>query len=67
MPMPAVTLQNSTVHNNQNWGVRIAVSAETLAVVTIDLAFVVDGSYPWGFQSSAGTLMVKAPNIMNAR
>src|ERR1035437_4669196 len=28
MPIPAVTLQNSTVHNSQNWGVLIALDAE---------------------------------------
>ena len=31
MPMPAVTLQNSTTHSSQNCGVRIALAAETLA------------------------------------
>ena len=31
MPMPAVTLQNSTTHRNQNWGVRIACEARTRA------------------------------------
>ena len=38
IPMPAVTLQNSTVHSSQNCGVRIAFAAVTLAVVCIDLA-----------------------------
>ena len=31
--MPAVTLQNSTIHSSQNCGVRIAVAAVTSAVV----------------------------------
>src|SRR5262245_25459694 len=35
IPMPAVTLQNSTVHRSQNCGVRIARSAVTSAVVLI--------------------------------
>src|SRR5215208_2695075 len=39
IPMPAVTLQNSTTHSSQNCGVRIPFAAVTLAVVCIDLAF----------------------------
>src|SRR5918912_3211262 len=35
MPMPAVTLQNSTVHSSQNCGVLIAFVAVTLPVVII--------------------------------
>ena len=31
MPMPAVTLQNSTIHRNANCGVRIAPRARTSA------------------------------------
>src|SRR4051794_8183626 len=34
MPMPAVTLQNKTIHNNQKLRVRIAFAADTSAVVT---------------------------------
>src|SRR3954449_1466149 len=67
IPMPAVTLQNSTIHSSQNCGVRIALGAETLAVVTSDLDRTWAGSQPSGRQPSAGTRTVKAPNIMNAR
>src|SRR5690242_4394661 len=38
MPMPAVTLQNSTIQSSQNERVLIALAAETLAVVTSGLA-----------------------------
>src|SRR3954464_1757381 len=38
MPMPAVTLQNSTTQSSQNDLVLIALAAETLAVVTSGLA-----------------------------
>ena len=34
--MPAVTLQNSTIHSSQKWGVLMAVVAVTLAVVRIE-------------------------------
>ena len=64
MPMPAVTLQNSTTHSSQNCGVRTAFAADTLAVVTIDLALTLDGSNPSGTQSSAGTRTSQAPIIM---
>ena len=62
--MPAVTLQNRTTHTSQNWGVLIAFAAETLSVVMRGLDFSWEGSKPSGFQPSAGTLMVNAPNIM---
>src|SRR3989337_1306503 len=67
MPMPAVTLQNSTIHSSQNCGVLIALAAETLlgAPGAVDLP--VAGSTPAGFQPSAGTRTMKAPNIMKAR
>src|SRR5690348_111885 len=64
MPMPAVTLQNSTIHSSQNERVRIALAADTLAVVTRGLALTEAGSQPSGFQSSAGTRMLATPNIM---
>src|SRR3712207_4548936 len=64
MPMPAVTLQNRTVHSSQNCGVLIALLAETFSVVTSDLALTVEGSKPSGRQSAAGTRTMKAPNIM---
>src|SRR3954447_13020508 len=67
MPMPAVTLQNSTIHSSQNDRVRSALAADTLAVVTSGLAATSAGSQPSGFQPSAGTRMVKAPNIMIAK
>src|SRR6476469_5232393 len=62
MPMPAVTLQNSATHSSQNCGVRVALAAETLAVVTRDLCATWLGSQPAGRQSGAGTLTVNAPN-----
>ena len=65
--MPAVTLQNSTIHSSQNCGVLIALPADTLSVVTSDFFFTVDGSKPAGFQSSAGTRTMNAPNIMKTR
>src|ERR687894_801441 len=49
MPMPAVTLQNSTVHSSQNCGVLMALLAETLSVVTSDFCLTVEGSKPAGF------------------
>ena len=64
--MPAVTLQNSTVHSSQNCGVRTALFADTLAVVT-SAEGTRDGSKPAGAQPSAGTRTVNAPNIINAR
>ncbi len=62
--MPAVTLQNSTTHRSQNCGVLMALAALTLAVVTSFFSRTVLGSQPSGFQSSAGTRTLKAPNIM---
>src|ERR687890_504585 len=54
MPMPAVTLQNSTVHSSQNCGVLMALAAETLSVVTRDFCLTVAGSNPCGRQFGAG-------------
>ena len=65
--MPAVTLQNSTTHSSQNCGVLIALPADTLSVVTSAFCFTVDGSKPSGFQSSAGTRTMNAPNSMKTR
>ena len=48
MPMPAVTLQNRTTHSSQNCGVRMALAAETLAVVTRLFCSTVLGSQPSG-------------------
>src|SRR5689334_24838672 len=64
MPMPAVTLQNSTIHSSQNERVLIALFALTLAVVTSGLAATVAGSKPAGFQPGAGTRTFITPNIM---
>src|SRR4028118_1799683 len=63
MPMPAVTLQNSTVHSSQNCGVLMALFAETFSVVTRAFFLTEAGSKPAGRQSLAGTRTRKAPNI----
>src|SRR3954467_12255839 len=67
MPMPAVTLQNRTVHSSQNCGVLIALSADTFALVTSDLAATFAGSKPAGRQPGAGTLTVNTPNIITMK
>src|SRR5262245_48453999 len=64
MPMPAVTLQNSTTHSSQNCGVLIAFAADTCDVVTSGFDFSCAGSNPAGFQPGAGTFTVKTPNII---
>ena len=64
MPIPAVTLQNSTIQSSQNDRVRIAFAADTLDVVTRGLAVTIEGSQPAGCQSGAGTRMLATPNIM---
>src|SRR4051812_21497090 len=51
MPIPAVTLQNSTIHSSQKDRVRIALDAETEAVVTSRRAATDAGSKPAGRQS----------------
>src|SRR3712207_708786 len=48
MPMPAVTLQKSTVHSSQNCGVLMALFAETFSVVTRAFFFIDEGSKPAG-------------------
>src|SRR3954469_24681581 len=53
MPMPAVTLQNRTVHSIQNCGVLIAFVALTLPAVTSVRLSLAGGVQPSGFQSSA--------------
>ena len=65
--MPAVTLQNSTVHSSQNCGVLIELPRETFSVVTSGFCLTVAGSKPSGFQPSAGTRTMNAPNIMKTR
>src|SRR4051794_40999391 len=56
MPMPAVTLQNRTVHSSQNCGVLIAFVAVTLPPVIIDRAPCALGVQPSGRQPSGGAL-----------
>ncbi len=67
MPMPAVTLQNSTTHSSQNCGVLTALAALTLSVVTIVRDLTLLGSNPSGRQSSAGTFTSQAPNSITTR
>ena len=50
MPMPAVTLQNSTVQSSQNCGVRIALAADTSLSVTSGFSLTSAGSKPSGCQ-----------------
>src|SRR5690349_16446281 len=64
IPMPAVTLQKSTVHSSQNDGVLMALPADTFAVVTNGFAATAAGSKPSGFHPSAGTRTLTTPNIM---
>ena len=65
--MPAVTLQNSTVQSSQNCGVRMALLAETLVVVTSFWLLRVEGSKPYGFQPAAGTRTVTTPYIITTK
>jgi hypothetical protein len=67
IPMPAVTLQKSTVHSSQNWGVRIALAAVTLPVVTSLRSGTFSGLQPSGCQPSAGTFTVNAPSIITTK
>lgn len=67
MPMPAVTLQNSTVHSSQNCGVLIALAADTFDVVTSDLVLSFAGSNPAGVQPGAGTLTLNTPSIITRK
>src|SRR3954451_7144519 len=67
IPMPAVTLQNSTIHSSQNERVLIELAADTLAVVTSGLAATVAGSKPSGRQPGAGTRTLNTPTIMIAK
>src|SRR5919197_2637504 len=55
MPMPAVTLQNSTVHSSQNCGVLIAFVAVTFALVIMERGPRSRGVQPSGRQPSGGT------------
>ena len=67
MPMPAVTLQNSTVQSSQNCGVLIALAADTSLSVTSFLSSTCAGSKPSGFQPAGGTRMLATPIIMIAK
>src|SRR4051812_35652064 len=64
IPIPAVTLQKSTIHNSQNDRDRIALAAAALAVVAKGFAATVEGSQPAGRHPVAGTRMLATPNIM---
>src|SRR3954469_1023072 len=64
IPMPAVTLQKSTVHSSQNCGVLIAFVAVTLPLVIIERAPCSCGVKPGGCQPSSGTRTVNAPSII---
>src|SRR5918994_1962505 len=59
MPIPAVTLQNSTIHSSQNCLVLTALRAETLSVVTRAFFLTDAGSKPAGRQPSAGNRQLK--------
>ncbi len=67
MPMPAVTLQNSTTHSSQNCGVRTALPAVTDSVVTSSFSSTWSGSQPSGFHPSGGTFTSQAPKSMTTR
>jgi hypothetical protein len=61
-------LQKSTIHNSQNWGVRIELVADTSAVVCrASVSLSVGGVQPSGCQPSAGSLTTKAPTIIQIR
>ena len=64
MPIPAVTLQNSTVQSSQNCGVLMALAAETSLSVTRSFFSTSAGSNPSGFQPAGGTRMLATPIIM---
>src|ERR1700753_2544634 len=65
MPIPAVTLKQSTTHSSQNWGVLIALAADTLAVVTNDPALCGLGFQSRGVHPGAGTRTNSHPIDMN--
>ncbi len=60
--MPAVTLQNSTIHRNRNCGVRIPCEARTRAPLRPGCWTAVDSS-PW----PGGTRTSEAPTSMKTR
>ena len=67
MPIPAVTFMQSTDQISQNCGVFSALSTWTCRVLIMLLAAGAGGVQPLGFQPDAGTLMVKAPAVMNTK
>src|SRR6478609_8207297 len=72
MPMPAVTLQNSTTHSSQNCGVLTALAALTLSVVTRVRDRTVLGSKPLSkvassLLSTGEATSAPPPNPMIAR
>src|SRR3954449_9609008 len=64
MPMPAVTLQNRTVHSSQNCGVLIAFVGGRFPAEIIERAPCAFGVQPSGCQPSAGTFTAIAPSII---
>src|SRR3954464_1491920 len=64
MPMPAVTLQNRTVHSIQNCGVLIAFVAVTLPALMSEDFDSSGAAHPPGCQPSAGTRRGNAPAII---
>src|SRR4051812_49713935 len=67
MPMPAVTLQNRTVHSSQNCGVLIAFVAVKLPPVGIDRAPCALNVHPPGHQPSAGNFTALAPSTLEMK
>src|SRR3954447_5197200 len=65
MPMPAVTLKHSTIHSNQNCGVRIAFFAETWLVVISTPFLLAAEVQPAGCQPGGGTRTSITPSDMN--
>ena len=63
--MPAVTLKHRTTHSSQNWGVLIALAADTPAVVINEPAFCASGFQSPGVQPAAGTRINSHPIDMN--
>src|SRR4051794_18016117 len=66
IPMPAVTLQNRTIHSSQNDRVRMALAADTWPAVTRDRVAAA-GIQPPGRQSGAGTRTLTTPNSMTRK
>src|SRR3954469_11159443 len=66
MPMPAVTLQNRTIHRSQNDRVRIALAADTWPAVTRDRVAAA-AVQPSGRQSGGGTRTLTTPNSITTK